>query len=510
MKHRVYRLLAICCSATLLCFVSLAAASDADWTSFRGPRGLGTAQATGLPTTWDAQSNIDWKADLPGLGSSSPIVVGSRIYLTCYSGYAESIDSPGDKNQLVRSVVCLDRTSGESLWDKRIGARMPESDYRPGNDSKHGYASSTPVSDGEHLYVFFGISGVYCLDLEGQVVWQKDVGSGTHGWGSGTSLLLYRNLVIVNASIESDAMIAFDKQTGDEVWRAPGISKCWSSPMLVDAGSSQELVLNIPHKLTGFDPATGQQLWHCEGIPDSYVCPSVVSHDGVVYAIGGRQNTAIAVRAGGRGDVTGSHVLWRSRVGSNVSSPVYVDGYLYWFHESGGMVLCLDAETGETVYRERLDPRPGIVYSSVTAADGKLYAPSQERGTYVLAAKPQFELLAVNQFQDDGTRTNASVVVSHNQLLLRTDKAIYCIGQRSAAVRPEPAVSKPAPVPTQPAPPAPAWRTWTDSTGRYRVEAVYEGLKDGKVVLLKKDGGRAMVPLDRLSPLDQQWVRDSQ
>jgi hypothetical protein len=174
------------------------------------------------------------------------------------------------------------------------------------------------------------------------------------------------------------------------------------------------------------------------------------------------------------------------------------------------MVLCLDAKTGDTMYRERLDPRPGIVYASVTAANGKLFAPSQERGTYVLAAKPRFELLAVNQFQDDSTRTNASIVVSNNQLLLRTDKALYCIGEPSADVGPEPEAVVTEPVPAKPAAPAPAWRTWTDSTGRYRVEAVYDGLQDGKVLLLKKDGRRAIVPFDRLSPLDQQWVRDSQ
>ena len=199
--------------------------------------------------------------------------------------------------------------------------------------------------------------------------------------------------------------------------------------MLVDVGEKRELVLNMPHQITGFDPATGKQLWRCDGIPDGYVCPSVISNDGVVYAIGGRKNTAIAVRAGGRGDVTDSHVLWTVGKGNNVSSPVYHEGHLYWFHESRGMVYCLNAKTGETVYEQRLAPGPGLVYSSVTAADGKLYAVSQKGATYVLAAKPEFELLAVNAFEDDDTRTNASIVITDNRLIVRTDKAIYCIGQ---------------------------------------------------------------------------------
>jgi hypothetical protein len=430
MRNRLYRL----AEYGILACVLLAradAAPGADWTGFRGPGGLGIAEAENLPVTWDSRKNIVWTQELPGPGTSSPIVLGSRVYLTCYSGYGESVDDPGDMADLVRHVVCLDRTTGKIEWSKTFPARMPESEYRRGNDSKHGYASSTLASDGERLYAFFGISGVYCLDLTGDVVWSTSVGSGTHGWGSATSPVLFENLVIVNASIESESLVALDKATGKVAWRAPGIRRCWSSPIVVDAGRRREVVLNVPNRLTAFDPKTGQELWYCDGIPDGYVCPSVIAHDGVVYAIGGRKNTAIAVRAGGRGDVTRSHVLWTAPRGSNVSSPVYVDGHLYWCHESGGFAICLDAGSGEIVYQERLDPRPGIVYSSMVAADGKLYAVSQERGTFVLAAKPQFEQLAVNVFDDDGTRANASIAVSGNQIILRTDQAVYCIGEGS-------------------------------------------------------------------------------
>ena len=418
-----------CLLVAVVCVVAANVAAAEDWTGFRGPRGLGTAQAENLPVTWDAEKNIVWKQDLPGPGSSSPIVLGSHIYLTCYSGYGLSVEEPGEMANLVRHVVCLDRKTGKIIGTKSLEAKTPESKYGPRNDSRHGYASSTIATDGEHLYVFFGVSGVYCLDLKENVVWNTDVGSGTHGWGSGTSPVLYENLVIVNASVESKTLFALDKATGRIVWRVPGVGGCWSSPMLVDVGEKQELVLNIPKKLTGFDPATGEELWHCAGIPDGYVCPSVISNGDVVYAIGGRKRTAIAVRAGGRGDVTDSHVLWTVGKGSNVSSPVYLDGHLYWFDDSRDRTYCLNAETGETAYEELLDPKPGLVYSSVTAADGKLYAVSRAGATYVLAAKPEFEQLAVNVFEDDDTRTNASIVVTDNQLIMRTDKAIYCIGQ---------------------------------------------------------------------------------
>jgi outer membrane protein assembly factor BamB len=400
-----------------------------DWLAFRGTDGSGKAAAKNLPQTWDSEQNIVWKTDLPGPGGSCPIIVASRVYLTCYSGYGESIDQPGNMEDLKRHVVCLDEKTGQIVWEKEFVPVLPESEYRPGNDSRHGYASSTLVSDGQHLYAFFGISGLYCLDMQGNEVWHQSVGDETHGWGSATSPVLWQDLVIVNASIESKSLIAFNKLTGEEVWRFNDVVKCWSSPLLVDVEGRQELVLNMPETLIGLDPATGEQLWQCEGIPDSYTCPTVIAEDGVIYAIGGRRNTAIAVRAGGEGDVTDSHVLWRERKGSNVSSPTLLNGHLYWFHESRGSAYCLNASTGEVVFEERLRPKPGLIYSSVTAADGKLYAVSQEEGTYVLAAKPEFELLAVNKLDDDQSRCNASIIVSENRLLLRTDQAIYCIGQ---------------------------------------------------------------------------------
>ena len=425
-----------CLSRLSLVFLAFAisslgilSAGQGDWTGFRGPNGGGKAEATNLPTTWDAQKNIVWKTELPGLGTSSPVILGTKIYLTGYSGYGELIKEPGDMQSLMRHLICLDRQSGQIRWTKDFAPKLPESKYRSGNDSRHGYASSTLATDGKKLYGFFGISGVYGFDLEGNTLWNTPVGSGTHGWGSGTSPLLYKNLVIVNASIESQALVALNKDTGQIVWQTPEIKSCWSSPQLVQVGGKQELVLNAPRRVMGFDPDTGTEMWRCDGIPDGYICPTVITHEDVVFAIGGRKNTAIAVRAGGRGDVTQTHVLWTTDRGSNVSSPVYLDGHLYWCHESRGKAYCLDAKTGKIVYEESLTPRPGLIYSSFTAADGKLYAPSQEKGTYVVAAKPEFQQLAVNQFQDDASRTNGSIAVSNNQLIMRTDKAIYCIGQ---------------------------------------------------------------------------------
>jgi outer membrane protein assembly factor BamB len=429
MQRLLPKRLIACLTILVASLIVTASLHAADWVGFRGPGGTGVAEAKNLPTTWDSTKNIVWKRELPGLGTAMPIVIDSRIYLTAYSGYGESIDDPGEMDDLQRHVICLDRKTGAIQWEKSFEAVMPESTYRPGNDSKHGYASSTPTADDKHLFVFFGISGVYCLDLEdGSTVWNTKVGDGTHGWGSATSPVLYKDLVIVNASIESESLVALNKTDGKEVWRADGIRRCWSSPLLVDGDGRQEVVLNIPGKVAGFDPQTGKELWHCEGI-DDYICPTVIANDGIVYALGGRRNTAIAVRAGGKGDVTDSHVIWRTNKGANVTSPVYLDGHLYWVHDTRGIAYCLNAETGEVVCDDRLEERPGVVYASITAADGKLFVPSRENGTFVLEAKPEPRLLSVNTFEDDESRTNASIVVHDNQLLLRTDKALYCIGQ---------------------------------------------------------------------------------
>lgn len=428
--------LAICVAIFVtLQFASAASpnsASAAEWTQFRGPGGLGHGAADGLPAEWSESKNLQWRTKLPGAGTSSPIVVGDQIYLTCYSGYAQSVDEPGEVSDLMRHVTCLERGTGEIVWTREFEPVDDRESRYEGNGARHGYSSSTCATDGEKLFVFFGKSGVYCLSLDtGETIWQRSVGTQTKGWGSSNSPVLFNDLLIVNASIESSQLVALNKDTGEPVWTASGIRGSWNTPVLVDVGSGEtELVVCIPEKVLGFDPRTGEQLWFATGIPDrGYVCPSVVAHDGIVYAIGGRKNTALAVRAGGRGDVTESHVLWTVGKGSNVSSPVYHDGHLYWVHESRGVAYCLDAKTGEIVFEERLNPRPGLLYSSVTVADGKLFAASQHNGTYVLAAKPEFELLAHNVFESDETRTNAIPVVSRGQLLLRSDAYLYCVGK---------------------------------------------------------------------------------
>jgi outer membrane protein assembly factor BamB len=407
----------------------------ADWRQFRGEDGRGTSSETGLPVKWSAEENIAWKTPLPGFGASSPITVGNRIFLTCYSGYGLGKQEPGEKRNLRMHVLCLDRPGGAIKWDKSIPARQPPridnaTDY-VGFTAKHGYASSTPASDGNTIYAFFGDTGVVAYDLNGQQLWTASVGTKTHGFGTGASVILSGNLLIVNASIESESVIALDKATGKEVWRAGEIRDAWNTPVLVDAGGEKkELVVITKEKLLAFEPRTGQPLWNCVGsTPPRYICPSATTHNGIVYAIHGYFGPTVAVRSGGRGDVTGSHQLWSTRKGSNVSSPVYHEGHLYWVNDQG-MAFCVNATTGKLVYQERFNPPAGDVYASPIVADGKLYYVSRKNGTFVLAAQPRFEVLSHNQITTDESIFNASPAVSGKGILLRSDRFLYYMAER--------------------------------------------------------------------------------
>lgn len=417
-------------STACLFLIAFAAgtACAADWRQFRGPTGQGICDEKGLPAEWSAQKNIVWKLKLPGPGASSPVTLGNRVFITSYSGYAVDPKDLGKMDDLKRHLLCVDRAKGNVVWSKEFQPILPEHKYA-GEGAYHGYAASTPITDGERLYVFFGKSGVYCFDLDGKEIWHVLVGKGINGWGSGASPMFYKNLLIVNASVESGALVALDKTTGKEVWRAPKISSAWNTPILVTTPAQElELVLSMNGRVAGFDPETGKELWSAAG-HKGYVCPSVVVHEGIVYAIGGG-GTSLAVKSGGRGDVTQTHVLWRTSKGPNASSPVYHAGHLYWASENGGVLHCQEAGTGKIVYAQRLAPEAGRIWASPVLADGKLYYVSQFKGTYVVAAQPKFELLAHNVFADDKNRTNASIAISDGQLFLRTDQYLYCIGKR--------------------------------------------------------------------------------
>lgn len=426
------------CTSVGLLAVAMAnsLASAEDWTRFRGADGAGVTEDTRIPLKWSETENLQWKVELPGAGSSSPIVSANRVFVTCYAGYGMSKSNAGNLQSLQRQLVCVNRENGKILWTKIVTGEQPEDSYQ-GYISEHGYASSTPVTDGKHVYCFFGKSGVLAFDLDGQQLWKTNVGkeSSNRRWGSAASLTLYKDSVIVNASEESQSIRALDKQSGKELWQASGaaLELAYGTPLLVTLKDKrQELVVAAPGEIWGLNPDTGKLQWFAEHKLTGNICPSVIADGETTYIFGGfRSVGSLAVRAGGTKNVTNSHVQWISRSTSYVATPVLHKGFLYWISDNA-QAFCINAKTGEEVYRERVSEiavggRP--VYASPVVANGKIFVPTRWSGVIVLPAEPKYAVLAQNRLASDESDFNATPAVSDGQMFLRSNRFLYCVGQ---------------------------------------------------------------------------------
>lgn len=420
------RILSIAMTA-IFPFLFLGSAKADDWPQFRGPGGNASSEES-VPEKWSESENMVWKTEIPGRGSSSPITVGDKIFLTAFTGYGMSDQDPGDRSKLRLNTICFDRKTGKLLWNKSIAASSDEQKFGK-RVTDHGYASGTPTSDGESIFAHFGTSGTVAYDLEGNQLWHNgNMGTKTAGFGSASSPVVHGDLVYINSSIECGTLFALSKISGEVVWKKENIVKSWSSPCIAkNKAGTFELVINQKFKVFGLDPATGSELWNCEGIED-YVVPVPVSENGIIYCLGGRSNKAMAIKLGGMGDVTKTHRLWISSIGANVTSPVLHKGHLYWASDKG-IANCMDAATGESVYKTRM-PTKARVYGSVVRAADKLYMTTRDKGVWVLAAEPTFKELSLNKIESDKGMFNASPAISNGQLLIRSDAFLYCIGQR--------------------------------------------------------------------------------
>lgn len=417
-----------------------------DWPRFRGPAGNGVAsESDSVPTEWSPNANLAWKTELPGPGASSPIVVDGKAFVTCYSGYGLSQEEPGDMENLMRHLVCVDLQTGEKLWQKDIKAPLPEDPYTGIGVTAHGYASHTPVSDGKNVYAFFGKGGVHAFDMDGNELWQAEVGkeSDPAKWGTSSSPIVHENTVIITASAESQAIIGLDKESGKELWRqeAKGLDGMWGTPTLVNIDDDRtDLVMCVARELWGLDPGSGKLRWYADATGSQQAYASVVLDGKRVYAFTGRGGGSIALDAGGSGDVSETNTVWTGRDNAGYASPVRHGSKLYVV--TNGIVTAVDAETGERVKRLRLkgaDQTGGrmgsLDYPSPVVVGDNMYYLNGSGQMFVFdLSGDEMEMVAVNRVTSDKEIFWGSPAVSNDRMVLRSAKYLYCVADKGEEV----------------------------------------------------------------------------
>jgi outer membrane protein assembly factor BamB len=419
-----------------------------NWPQFRGPDGQGVSVETGLPDDWSDTRNVLWKTAIPGRGHSSPVVWGDRIFLTTAiegalvpgaKGVRHVIDGQdfvhpqgvGDDHRQTFEVMAIDARDGHVLWERVAHEGLPY-------DTRHqrgSFASQTPVTDGALVYFYFGSEGrLYAYDLDGRPEWKVALGGiATAGVGVGTSPLLYKNLILLQCDEDNgdkSFVTALDKRTGKQVWRVPRkVQVSWATPVIVRAGGRDELVTSGTEWVIAYAPATGAELWRAKGLDSNAVPSPVVAGDVVVLSAGYPAKLAMAIRAGGSGDVTGtSRILWKYDKGTAyVPSPIAYRDLVYLVSDKG-ILTCIDARTGAVRYEGGRVPVPATVMASPVAYDGKILISSMEGDTFVIKAGPVHEVLKTNSI---GEAIAASPAISQGRIFIRGESHLFAIGPRS-------------------------------------------------------------------------------
>ncbi|MFN4260654.1 MAG: PQQ-binding-like beta-propeller repeat protein [Gemmataceae bacterium] len=385
-----------------------------EWPAWRGPRGDGTSLDTNIPLRWSETENVLWKVPVPGIGHSSPIVWGDRIFVTtCVE----------DKEE--RVLLCLDRRTGKVLWQRVVFTAPLEGKHR-----LNSFASSTPATDGKHVWVTFLQDPkiiVACYDMEGTLVWKQSPGEFHSKHGFCSPPIPYKDKIIVNGDQDAKAyIVALDKETGKEHWRIdrPNRTRSYCPPLIVEAGGKTQMVLSGSLCVASYDPDTGKQIWIIDGPTEQFVA-SLVYGDGVLFMTYGYPKLGImGIRPDGSGNITKTHVLYDDpRGGGYVPSPIAEGRYCFNVNDKG-IASCREAKTGKLLWLERLGRHHS---ASPVSANGYLYFPDDYGITYVLKAGPTFEVVAKNTLDDE---CYASFAVSRGQLFIRTLHHLYCIGDK--------------------------------------------------------------------------------
>jgi outer membrane protein assembly factor BamB len=428
-------------------------AANQSWPQWRGPLGTGVAPAANPPTTWSETNNVRWKVRLPGNGKGTPIIWNDRVFVQTAVPTGRKVEKAGEKAAAAAApaeapggrrrpggmggekptesyqfrVLCLDRANGDIRWQKTACEQVPQEGFRAGDGS---FASGSPVTDGEHLYAFFGSRGLYCYSLEGELVWSQDLGDMriVMSFGEGSSPALYGDTLVVNWDHEGDCFIvALDKKTGQTLWRNPREEKTsWSTPLVVQVEGRPQVVTAATRKIRSYDLSTGKLMWECGGLT-SNVIPTPVAEDNVLYAMSGfRGNSLLAIRLGRTGDLTGTDAIaWTyGKSTPYVPSPLLYGGRLYFFASNNGILSCFEAKSGRPLFAaERLDAIPGV-YASPVGASGRVYLTGRNGVALVLKQADTLEIVATNRLDE---KFDASPAAAGGELFLRGQEFLYCI-----------------------------------------------------------------------------------
>jgi outer membrane protein assembly factor BamB len=391
---------------------NITGAQETNWPRWRGPQQNGHTSEAGIPVAW-SESDLAWKTPLPGVGQSSPIIWGDRIFLTSY------LDDGRE-----RLVFCVNRRTGQIEWRQSAWKGEPEKSH-----VMNGWASASCVTDGEIVVAFFGRGGLHAYTVDGKHLWSRNLGAFEGPWGTAACPILVDGLVIQNCDADADAyLVALDKRTGDDVWRTKRPEfRGWSTPIVIDAGARRELVLNGDQGVHAYDPATGRELWFCRGF-NGRGEPTVTLAGDLLYAVNGKAGDFYSVRPGGTGDVTETHMAWHTprRGGRDCPSPIVVGRYII-VTDMGGIATCYDAQDGAIHWKERL---PGKFSASPIAAKGLAYFINEAGKTFVVEPGPELKIVSESTLPAGPDEIfRATPTPSAGQLFLRSTTTLYCVGK---------------------------------------------------------------------------------
>jgi outer membrane protein assembly factor BamB len=413
---------------TMLCLLACAGLATADdWPAFRGPTGLGTSTETKVPTAWSATKNVKWKAALPQTGNGSPIVSNGRVFV---AGVED-----GARNK--RALWCFDRKDGKLLWTRV--AEFAKND--PTHNTNEG-GGATPAADGKRVVVWQSSAGLVCYDFEGKELWKRELGEFRHMWGFGNAPVLHGGKVFLNSGPGAKVFTtALDLESGKTVWTTEEPQEgdgqnnaakkpmgSWATPLVVKSGALEVVVVVMPTRVVAYNPADGKIVWWCMGVRHgkgdlAYSSPALAGDLLVVY--GGYNGPGMAIRLGGRGDVTASHRVWRNEGNpQSIGSGVVIDGALYIPHDDNKGIYCVDPRSGKVLWQ---DPADRSYWGSAVTAAGRIYVTARNGSTAVFKASPQkFELLSRNEL---GEGSNSTPAISDGEIFIRTYRTLWCIGE---------------------------------------------------------------------------------